>query len=153
MAIPLIPVIAGVLGGSALGYYGSGAGELKGGLLEIGTTKKLDKYNISTQDSYTYSPTYTTTQTYNPIETFSPNYSFNPMTAIGSGEFNFTKKEAYSQALNPSWDMPVSVKPSTSTTQTAEQSQGSGSNILDTVKQFALLGVIGIIVYKVVITK
>lgn len=156
MVLPLIPIALSLLGGVALGgYEASGkSSEVGAGFLEIGTKKELTKINYSTQDSYTYSPTTTSTQTYAPVDNFSPNYSFNPMTAIGSGEFNFTKKEAYSQALNPSWDLPVNVQPSTSTSQSAEQSTGgSGSDLMESVKQFALLGAVGFVVYKVVTKK
>ncbi len=144
------PAIIGMLSSFGLGSAlskdsGSKIGAPFG--FEIGTKKELYETQITNQNSYTYAPQ--TTTTYSPTETFAPSYSFNPQQNIGSDYSSITKKEASSLQIEPALDISDILQPSTSQSASQEMS-GSSSNILDSIKQYAVLGGIGFFVYMLI---
>ena len=147
MVLPLIPIVIGMVGSTIAGGMlakSDGAGD------KASWGGTIDKTQWSSQTTNTLNETISNTMNFQPSNVFSPNYSFNPMTAIGSGEFNMTKKEAYANALNPSWDTPNNVSPSSQVVPTTSQGMNSGGSgdIMDSIKQYAFLGVIGFVAYK-----
>jgi hypothetical protein len=148
MVIPLIAwigasIIGGVLAGGAMAKGDGGGDKASWG----GSIKK-------SQDAYQSTTTLTSSETWNwqPVTTFSPNYSYNPMTSIGH-DITTSKKEYYSSELNPNWNTETQTNPSVTPELAQSMSSGGGGDIMDSVKQYLVFGIIGFVAYKMLVKK